>query len=236
MKVTSPSTKLSPVLEEEPAKKPKRAKKPAKKSITVLTTGVAIRDTPRESMPKKKTPAKVDRGKGMDLLSDATLLEAAQVKDALKKSKKESHMLHLGGSGDGAGSQPKVLDESEHKTTRDSGDDGSNDDDSDEVTKDDDKDDVESDAYKDKEASDNEKTDYDEDENLNVNQNDDEEEEHEEECVRTPNSFEFNDDEEEYNELYKDVDVKWLDAECEKERKGDAEMTDVVKNDSQERS
>ncbi|GJV54788.1 hypothetical protein Tco_1455793, partial [Tanacetum coccineum] len=47
-KVASPSRKLSPVLEEEHAEKPKKAKKPAKKSTTVPTTGVAIRDTPSE--------------------------------------------------------------------------------------------------------------------------------------------------------------------------------------------
>ncbi|GKF45416.1 hypothetical protein Tco_0131968, partial [Tanacetum coccineum] len=193
--------------------------------------GVAIRDTPNESVPKKKTPSKVDRGKGMDLLSDAALLEVAQVKEALQKIKKESHMLHPSGSSDGVGSQPKVPDESQDNTTGtdkrtdakpgvsdvpkylseseneswgDSGDDGSNDDDS--------------------------------DENLNVNKNDDEEEYHEEAYVCTPDSFEFNDDEEEYDELYKDVDVNSLDAEREKERKGDTEMTDADKNVSQERS
>ncbi|GKF03044.1 hypothetical protein Tco_0029967, partial [Tanacetum coccineum] len=112
----------------------------------------------------------------------------------------------------------------------DSGDDGRNDDDSDEVTKDDDEDDVESDVNEDKEASDSKKTNSNEDKNLNVNQNDDDEEEHEEEYVCTPDSFKFND------ELYKDVDVKSLDVEHEKERKGDAEMTDVDKNVSQERS
>ncbi|GJX45150.1 hypothetical protein Tco_0261826 [Tanacetum coccineum] len=216
-KVASPSRK-SPVLEEEPAE-----------------------DTPREFVPKNKTPAKVDKGKGMHLLSNAALLEAVQVKEALKKSKNESHMLHLSGSGDGVGSQPKVPDESEDKTTGidegiDSGDDGINNDDNDEVTKDDDEDDVESDANEDKDASDGEKTNFDEDENLNVNQNDDEEEEHEEEYVCTLDSFEFIDDEEEYDELYKDVDVKSLDAEREKERKGDTEMIDADKNVSQERS
>ncbi|GJX79532.1 hypothetical protein Tco_0327681 [Tanacetum coccineum] len=193
----------------------------------------------------------------MDLLSYATLLEAAQVKETLQKSKKYSHMLYASGSGDKVGSQPKVLDESQDKTTGtdegtgaksgvpdvpkylsksenelcgDSGDDGRNDDDSDEVMKDDDEDDVESDVNEDKEASDSEKTNSNEDKNLNVNQNDDDEEEHEEEYVCTPDSFKFND------ELYKDVDVKSLDVEHEKERKGDAEMTDVDKNVSQERS
>ncbi|GKC83252.1 hypothetical protein Tco_1138969, partial [Tanacetum coccineum] len=96
--------KLSPVLEEEPAEKPKRAKKPVKKSTIEPTTGVVIRDIPSESMLKKKTPAKVVRGKGMDLLSDVALLEAAQHKKTLKKSKLETHKLHASSSGDGVGS------------------------------------------------------------------------------------------------------------------------------------
>nr|GEU38481.1 hypothetical protein [Tanacetum cinerariifolium] len=182
-KVSSPSKKLSSVLEEEPAVKPKRAKKPAKKSTTVPTTGVVIRDTPSESVPKKKTPAKVDRGKDMDLLSDVALLEAAQLKKTLKKSKMETHKLHASGSGDGVGSQPKVLDEQEDKTNgtdkgTDSSDDDSNDDDNDKVTKDDDDDDVDSDADGDKEASDSEKMDSDEDVNPTLNQNNDAEEEY----------------------------------------------------------
>ncbi|GKA19814.1 hypothetical protein Tco_0699729 [Tanacetum coccineum] len=76
-KVASPSKKLSPILEKEPAEKPKRAKKPAKKSTTVPIAGVVIRDTPGVSVSKKKAPTKADRGKGMDLLSEAALLEAA---------------------------------------------------------------------------------------------------------------------------------------------------------------
>ncbi|GJV52057.1 hypothetical protein Tco_1447798 [Tanacetum coccineum] len=63
--------------------KPKQAKNPAKKYTTVPTTGVTIRDTPSKSVSKKKTSAKVDRGKGMDLLSDVALLEAAQLKKTL---------------------------------------------------------------------------------------------------------------------------------------------------------
>ncbi|GKG45993.1 hypothetical protein Tco_0498439, partial [Tanacetum coccineum] len=57
-KVASPSRKLSPILEEEHTEKSKQAKKPAKKSTTMPTAGVAIRDTPRESVQKKKTRAK----------------------------------------------------------------------------------------------------------------------------------------------------------------------------------
>nr|GFA48874.1 hypothetical protein [Tanacetum cinerariifolium] len=97
-KVASPSMKLSPVLEEEPVKKPKKAKKPAKKSTTTPTACVVIRDTPGVFVSKKKAPAKVDRGKGMDLLSNAALLKAAQLKEALNKSKKDSHMPHASGS------------------------------------------------------------------------------------------------------------------------------------------
>nr|GFB84011.1 hypothetical protein [Tanacetum cinerariifolium] len=77
-KIASPSKKLSPFLEEEPTKKPKRAKKPAKNSTIMPTAGVFIKDTPGVSVSKKKAPAKVDRGKGMDLFSKAALLEDAQ--------------------------------------------------------------------------------------------------------------------------------------------------------------
>ncbi|GJT86580.1 retrovirus-related pol polyprotein from transposon TNT 1-94 [Tanacetum coccineum] len=166
-KVASPSRKLSSVLEEIPAIKPKRAKRPAKKFTTVPTTCVVIRETPSESVPKKKTPTKVDRGKGMDLLSDVAL--------------------------------------------RDSGDDDDNDDDSDEVTKDANDDDVDRDVDGDKEASDKE--------------------EYEEEYIRTPDSVEFTNDDEEYGELYKDVNVRLQATKHEEEGKGDEEITDVGRDE-----
>ncbi|GJV50609.1 retrovirus-related pol polyprotein from transposon TNT 1-94 [Tanacetum coccineum] len=109
-KVVSLSKKLSLVLEEAPAEKPKQAKKHAKKSKTIATLGVVIRDTPSEFVPKKKTPAKVNRGKGMDLLSNVALLKAAQHKKTLKESKLETHKLHASDSGNEVGSQPKVPD------------------------------------------------------------------------------------------------------------------------------
>ncbi|GJS68135.1 hypothetical protein Tco_0682700 [Tanacetum coccineum] len=127
--IASPSEKLTPILEEEPAQKPKRAKNPepakqaktakktarAKKLSTMQTTSVFIRDTPGVSVSKKKAPAKVD--KGMDLLSDVALLEAAQLKKVLKRSNQDTHMLHASGLGDGVSSQPKVPDELKDKTT-----------------------------------------------------------------------------------------------------------------------
>ncbi|GKC47687.1 reverse transcriptase domain-containing protein [Tanacetum coccineum] len=227
-KVASPLKKLSPILEEEPTEKPKRAKKPAKKSTTVPTVGVVFRDTPRVFVSKKKEP----------------------------ESTPKTHKLHASGSADGVGTQPKVPDEQEDKTTStnkgtgtklgvpdvpkdqskskneswgNSEDDDSNDDDNDEVTNDD-NDDVDSDANCDNESSDSEKTDSD-DENPNLNQNNDEEEEYEEEYIRTPDNYEFSNDDEEYEELYKDVNVRLKDSEHEEEGKGDAKMTDAGHDD-----
>nr|GFA33614.1 hypothetical protein [Tanacetum cinerariifolium] len=143
-KVASPSRKLSPVKEAKPFKKAKRVKRPTKKSATALIAGVVI----------------------------GALLEASQVKEALHKSKKDSHMLHASSLGDEVGSQPKVLDESKYKTTG-----------TDKGTEHDEE--YESD-----------------DDNENV--------------------FEEEDD-----DLYKDVDVRSLGAEHEKERTSDEEMTDA---------
>ncbi|GJS38011.1 hypothetical protein Tco_0536393 [Tanacetum coccineum] len=61
--------------------------------------------------------------------------------------------------------------------------------------------------------------------------NDDEKEEYKEEYVRTPNNYEFTDDDEEYEELYKDVNVRLTDVEHCEEGKKDAEKTDVVHDD-----
>ncbi|GJX47854.1 hypothetical protein Tco_0273044 [Tanacetum coccineum] len=215
-KIVSPSKKLSPVLEEEPAKKPKRAKKPAKKSTIIPTTGVVIRDTPGVSVSKKKTPAMVDRGKGIDLLSDVALIKAAQLKKVLKKSKQGTHILHASGLGDGVGSQPKVPDKHQDKTTanyskseNESWGDSEDDDDSVNFRNDDD-DDVNSEADGNTDASDSERTDSDKDENPTLNLKDDEEEEYEEELK---------------------------DAEHKKEGKRDVEMTDAGRDDAtQEKS
>nr|GEV55378.1 ribonuclease H-like domain-containing protein [Tanacetum cinerariifolium] len=232
-KVASPSRKLSHVLEAEPTKKPKQAKKAAKKSTTVPTTCIVIKGTPSVSVLKKKTPAKVDRGKGMELLSDTALLEDAQLKEALKKSKQDSHMLHASSSGDGVGSQPKVPDEFKTKTTvtdegtgtkpevldvhkdnfesdnkswGDSQDDKSNDDDSDDDHNGD-NDDSKKDDDGDSDADDSERTDSDSDEEVNPNLN-----------LKDDKEEETQDDE-------YDVNITSKDTKLEKEGKGDAEMT-----------
>ncbi|GKG14298.1 hypothetical protein Tco_0353898, partial [Tanacetum coccineum] len=51
----------------------------------------------------------------IELLSDATLLEDAQLKKALKKSKEETHKLQASGSSKGANFELEVPDESKAK-------------------------------------------------------------------------------------------------------------------------
>ncbi|GJR40226.1 hypothetical protein Tco_1215910 [Tanacetum coccineum] len=238
-KIASPLKEQTLVLEDEPAKKPKQAKhpEPAKKSAPTKedvsskkpsrkkSVGVVIKDTLGVSVSKKKAPTNVDRGKGMDLLSDVALLEVAQLKKVLKKSKQDTHMLHANGSDDGVGSQPKVPDELQYKTTDD---DDSNDDDNDDDSNDDGNN-VESDD--DHEQADDKRTESD----------DKEEETQDDEFVHTldvyvPTNDEPNDeskdvDEEEYErinkELYGDVNVSLTDVELDDKEKGDKEMTNA---------
>ncbi|GJZ85986.1 hypothetical protein Tco_0657596 [Tanacetum coccineum] len=84
-KKASPSTKdrdLVPV-DEEPVKKGKRVKRPAKKSTT--------------------TPAA-----GIKLISEVALTEEAQMKEVRKKSLRDFHMTHPSGSGTVAEKPPRV--------------------------------------------------------------------------------------------------------------------------------
>ncbi|GKE37400.1 hypothetical protein Tco_1460805 [Tanacetum coccineum] len=168
-KVASPLRKLSPIKEAEPVKKAKRGKRPAKKSTTVPTAGVVLRDTPGVSVSKKKAPTKVDKSKGIEILYDVALLEVAQLKEATKRSKKDFHISQTSGS--------ESNDESWGDSEDDNDDEGDNNDDNDDASKgDDDK----------------------------ANSDDD--------------------------DLYKDVDVRSLGIEHEKERQGDEEMTDADQN------
>nr|GEY07289.1 hypothetical protein [Tanacetum cinerariifolium] len=134
---------------------PKKARKYNKVASPTRKLSPVLEEEPT------KAPPKGDRGKYIELLFDATLLEAAQVlyESQYKKT----------GTNEGTGTKPRVpdvpkyLSESKNESWGDSGNDKSNDDHSDEVTKDD----VKSDANEDKEASDSEKIDFDDDENLN---------------------------------------------------------------------
>nr|GEX06198.1 hypothetical protein [Tanacetum cinerariifolium] len=229
-KVALPSKKLSPVKEAEHVKKGKRVKRRAKKSITAPTAGVAIRVTLGVSVSKKKAPVEADRSKGIEILSDVALSEAAQLKEATKRSKKDYHISQASGSGDGTyfesgvpdelqrktscidqgtGTKPRVPDvftynsESENESCGDSKDDN-NDDSNDDNKGDDDKTDSDDDGNS--KADDNGRTDSDDDddENPSYTLKDYDEKEHDEE-------YESDDDkenvfEEEDDDLYKDVD------------------------------
>ncbi|GJU39570.1 hypothetical protein Tco_1192527 [Tanacetum coccineum] len=178
-KVTSPSKKLSPVLEEEPVKKPKKAKKTFQEVYYYANTLLEVAQVLDESQ---------DKTTGTD--------EGTDTKSGVPYVSKD----HL---------------ESENESWGDSEEDDSNDDVSDDVSK---GEDAENDGDGDNDASDNESTDSDEEENHNLTLKDNEEEEtQDDEYIHTSNSYastdeETNDDyrefdEEEYDKLYKDVNV-----------------------------
>ncbi|GKE00422.1 hypothetical protein Tco_1388405, partial [Tanacetum coccineum] len=207
----------------EPTKKDKPTKKPTTKR---QSSGVQIQDTPGVSVSKKKTPVKVSRRKGIELLSDATLLEEARSKKALRRSKRETTIIQAGGSSEGADFESVVPDEPKVKTSLvDNGDDDdSNDDDSnDDVS--DDEDVLESDD------------DHEEADDERIESDDEEEEAQDDEYVHTPKAYaptdeEINDeskefDEEEYEELYGDVNISLTGAEPTDEEKADQKMTNT---------
>nr|GEZ06272.1 hypothetical protein [Tanacetum cinerariifolium] len=70
-------------------------------------------------MTKKKTPIKADRGKGLNVLSEVALSDAAQLNDTTKRSKKDFHISH------GANEEEEDNDD----TQDDEGNDGDDDDD-----------------------------------------------------------------------------------------------------------
>ncbi|GKE23929.1 hypothetical protein Tco_1435441, partial [Tanacetum coccineum] len=192
---------------EEPTRKSKRVKRPAKKSTNAPTAGVVIRETPVMSLSKKKGKVIVEKHKGVNLLSKVALTEEAQYKEVLKKSLREFHKTHPSGSGtitkiapsatkikpfvtnEGTGVKPGVPDVTEEESTKSS--------------------DQESDSGDDNSQSDKEKrpdSEHETDENeigsefdQKENQEDveDDEEEKDDEFVKTPSNS--TDDEDETN-------------------------------------
>nr|GEU62189.1 hypothetical protein [Tanacetum cinerariifolium] len=79
---------------EEPIRKSKRVKRPAKKSTNAPTAGVVIRDTPVMSLSKKKENVTVEKRKGIDLLSEVALTEEAQYEEVHKKNLRDFHKTH----------------------------------------------------------------------------------------------------------------------------------------------
>ncbi|GKB29524.1 hypothetical protein Tco_0868925 [Tanacetum coccineum] len=80
-KKASPSKKESELVlgDEEPVKKGKRLKTPAKKFASKPATSIVIREPPMETKLKRKEKEKVDvaHGKGIELLSEVALSEKA---------------------------------------------------------------------------------------------------------------------------------------------------------------
>nr|GEV11991.1 hypothetical protein [Tanacetum cinerariifolium] len=66
-------------------------------------------------IPAKKALAKANRSKGIKLLFDDALLEEAQLKKALRRSKQETNIHQAGGSSEGADFELEVLDEPKGK-------------------------------------------------------------------------------------------------------------------------
>ncbi|GJV04477.1 retrovirus-related pol polyprotein from transposon TNT 1-94 [Tanacetum coccineum] len=209
------------------AKEPMKARKFKKPTYPKQKT---VPVSPKEPT-KKPAKAKKDRGKGLNVLSKVALSKVAQLKEATKQN--------LGtDTKPGVPDVPKYDSESEKESWGDSDKENDKDDDDDNDDNDDTTDDGDSDA------DDNERTDSDSDkeENPNLNLKDDEEEETQnDEYVHTPDYYvptdeEIRDenrefDEEEYDELYRDMNITSKDAELENEGKGDAEMTDAGRED-----
>ncbi|GJX93968.1 hypothetical protein Tco_0348554, partial [Tanacetum coccineum] len=208
-------------------KKAKRVKRPTKKSATAPTAGVVIRDTLGVFVSKKKALAKGNRGKGIELLSNATLLKAAQVPNESEDK--------TTGTDKGTSTKSRVPDVPSYESDSDNESWGDSEDESDDINDDDDDDDSENEDDDGNDAHDSERTDSDDDdENPSFTLKDYGEEEHDKE-------YESDDDyenvyEEEDVDLYKDVDVRSLGAEHEQERKGDEEMIDDDQNVYQEKS
>nr|GEZ68192.1 hypothetical protein [Tanacetum cinerariifolium] len=204
-KPASPKLKIVLASPKEPTRKGKRVKRAAKKATSAPKTDVVIRDTPD-----------------------------AQLKETLRKSKKETHKLQASGLREGADFESKVPDEQADKTkytsegtgvkpgipdvskedSSDSDDDswGNSKDESDDVHDEDDNDDNDGnndDSGNDddgrNDTQDSEKTYLDDDENPFFILKDYEEEEQNEEYVHTPEKDKSDDEEMMYEEEDDDV-------------------------------
>nr|GEV95331.1 putative reverse transcriptase domain-containing protein [Tanacetum cinerariifolium] len=114
--------------------------------------------TPGACVSKKKAPTKGKRSKGIEILFDVALTEAAQLKEATKQRKKYFHISQGSGSGNGTDFESEVPNEQQRKTSGDGGEEDE-----------DDKDDSEDES----ESDDNKGDDDDDDNDDNDDNNDD---------------------------------------------------------------
>ncbi|GKE55117.1 hypothetical protein Tco_1490273, partial [Tanacetum coccineum] len=210
----------------------RKFKKPAsslrKRTLVTVEEEDPKPDTPGVSVSKKKAPATTDKSKGIHLLSEAALLEEAQVKKVLKRSQRETTMHQAGGSGDGDGFQPEVHDEPKGKSIDTHNGTGLKP------------------GVLDVSKADSSKSEYeswgDSGDEANVQEINDDEEESDNEFVHTPEDYVPTDDEtnnetkdvdeEEYDridkELYGDVNIRVLDVVQDDKGEKDADMTNVA--------
>ncbi|GKD62492.1 hypothetical protein Tco_1300001 [Tanacetum coccineum] len=135
---------------------PSKSKKPKRKSNLAISSEEtpsknkptkAKKDVPSTKKPttnpkptKNKAPVKADRGKRLNVLFEVALSEAAQLKEIIKRSKKDFYISHASGSDEGTGAKPGVPDVPKYdsKSNKESwGDSGEEDDDDEDDTKDD---------------------------------------------------------------------------------------------------
>ncbi|GKD51714.1 hypothetical protein Tco_1280690 [Tanacetum coccineum] len=105
-KHASPKLKTVLVSPKEPTKKFGKAKK------DVLSTK---KTTTKPKLTKNKALVKADRGKGLNILSEVALSEAARLKEVTKRSNKDFHISLASGLGDGTDFESGVPDEQQHK-------------------------------------------------------------------------------------------------------------------------
>ncbi|GJX32047.1 retrovirus-related pol polyprotein from transposon TNT 1-94 [Tanacetum coccineum] len=114
-----------------------------KKKPVQATKGTRLKSKAKVAKPdKKKRLAKKTKAKGLAVLSEVSLTEAEQIKLDTKRSKKDFHVSHASGSGDGVDTQvpdvPLYKSKSDKESWVDSEDKDNNDDDGDSDDHDDD--------------------------------------------------------------------------------------------------
>ncbi|GKD08527.1 hypothetical protein Tco_1188212 [Tanacetum coccineum] len=98
------------------ARKFKKSSFPSKKNALVDVEEPAEKPFKKPIEKPKKAPAKAEKSKGIELLSNATLLKEAQLKKAIKRSKQETHIHQVGGSSKGDDFELEVPDEPKGKS------------------------------------------------------------------------------------------------------------------------
>ncbi|GJX86362.1 hypothetical protein Tco_0337136 [Tanacetum coccineum] len=152
---------------------------------------------------KKKQPAKKTKAKGLAVLSEVALTEVEQLKLATKRSKKDFHISHASGSGDGVDTYE---DEDNENDSDDLSDEGDNDNDGNDGDDDDDKQEGDN-TNEDDEMTDSDRTESDKIKIPIFDQSTTEYYEEEEEKIDDEETMDEKEDDEVTKELYDDVNV-----------------------------